>query len=180
VRKQIFTVGHSNQSPDQFLKLLAQHGIEMLVDVRRFPSSRKFPHFNQSNLNAALQKAGIEYVWLEALGGRRHEGAGEESSNNGLHNAGFRNYADYMLTAEFRKAIDELLQTASRKRTAIMCAEALFWRCHRRLISDFLVVNALRVEHIMPSGELQLHKLTTGALADTGGVTYPGQNHLFS
>src|SRR5262249_32551486 len=102
----IFTIGHSNLSQERFLELLAQHQIEALVDIRRFPASRKFPHFNQQSLAAALQEAGIEYHWLEGLGGRRpRQDGGGASPNEGLENAGFRNYADYMLTEEFREAV---------------------------------------------------------------------------
>jgi len=177
--EQIFTVGHSNQLLDRFAALLAQHRVETLVDIRRFPGSKKFPHFNQSNLEAALREAGVEYIWMEALGGRRHTAAGEGSVNTGLRNEGFRHYADYMLTGEFREAIDSLLKIAGRKRTVIMCAEAVFWRCHRRLVSDFLVASGHTVQHIMPAGQLHPHELTAGAVAKGAVVTYPGQGSLF-
>jgi uncharacterized protein (DUF488 family) len=180
MRRELFTVGHSNQPLDGLLARLAQHRIELLVDVRRFPSSKKFPHFNQTNLQAALEKAGIEYLWLEALGGRRRREASGKSPNTGLENESFRNYADYMLTSEFQQAVDTLLKAAGRRRTAIMCAEAVFWRCHRRLVSDYLVANGIRVGHIMPGGEMQSHKLTAGAVVEAGAAIYPGQKHLFS
>ena len=175
----ILTIGHSNHPLERFLVLLAQHEIEALVDIRRFPGSRKYPHFSRDNLAAALPKSGVEYRWLEALGGRRHKQR-EESPNRGLENAGFRNYADYMLSDEFREGVEKLLEIARRKRTAIMCAEGLFWRCHRRLVSDFLVANGVTVQHIMPSGELRPHKLTTGAVIDSRRVTYPGEKSLFT
>jgi uncharacterized protein (DUF488 family) len=180
VDRQLFTMGHSNLSLDRFLALLAQHSIQALVDIRRFPSSKKFPHFNQNNLVPPLQQAGIEYGWLESLGGRRHQAKNASSPNKGLQNEGFRNYADYMLTEEFQKGIEMLLEIADRKRTAIMCAEAVFWRCHRRLVSDFLVANDVAVEHIMPTGELRLHKLTEGAVIEEGRVIYPGDKSLFT
>src|SRR5579864_3380126 len=129
MKPRLFTIGHSNQPLDHLLALLAQHGIATLVDIRRFPSSRKFPQFNQNKLASAFQKAGIEYHWLEALGGRRGKKKGD-SPNLGLENEGFRYYADYMQTQEFRAGIDNLLEIADRKKTAIMCAEAVFWRCH--------------------------------------------------
>jgi uncharacterized protein (DUF488 family) len=138
MRRKLFTIGHSNHPLDRFLALLAQHEIKALVDIRRFPGSRKHPHFNQENLAAALQEAGIEYRWIEALGGRRHKQE-DESPNLGLRNESFRNYADYMLTEEFHQGIDELLKLAKKKRAAFMCAEGLFWQCHRRLVSDFLL-----------------------------------------
>jgi uncharacterized protein (DUF488 family) len=174
----ILTLGHSNHSLERFLALLAQHGVEALVDIRRFPGSRKHPHFHRDNLAAALPKAGVEYHWLQALGGRRHKQR-DESPNLGLEKRGFRNYADYMLTGDFQAGVEKLLEVARQKRTAIMCAEGLFWRCHRRLVSDFLVANGVAVQHILPSGELRRHQLTSGAVIEGGQVTYPGQRSLF-
>ena len=175
----LFTIGHSNHPLDRFLALLAQHEVEALVDIRRFPGSIKHPHFHRDNLAAALQKATVEYHWLEALGGRRHKQR-DESANLGLENKGFRNYADYMLTDEFREGMEKLLELARKKRTAIMCAEGLSWQCHRRLVSDFLVANGVTVQHIMPNGELRPHQLTTGAVIESGHVTYPGEKSLFT
>lgn len=175
---KVFTLGHSTHPLEHFLALLGQHEIEALVDIRRFPGSRKHPHFNRDNLATAVQKAGMEYLWLEALGGRRKKGDNSSPVNLGLQNSGFQNYADYMLTKEFREGATRLLEVARRKRTALMCAEGLFWRCHRRLVSDFLVANGVTVEHIMPNGELRPHKLTEGAKVEEGKITYPG-NSLF-
>lgn len=175
----IFTIGHSNHPLDRFLSLLARHEVGALVDIRRFPGSRKHPHFNRDNLAAALPKSGVEYRWLEALGGRRHKQR-DESPNLGMENKSFRNYADYMLTGEFRDGVEELLKVARKKRTAIRCAERLFWQCHRRLVSDFLVANGVTVQHIMPSGDLQPHQLTRGAVIEDGRVNYPGEKSLFT
>jgi uncharacterized protein (DUF488 family) len=175
----VLTIGHSNHSLDRFLTLLAQHQVEALVDIRRFPGSRKHPHFHRDNLAVTLPKAGVEYHWLEALGGRRPKQR-HESPNLGLENKGFRNYADYMLTDEFRQGMEKLLELARKERTAIMCAEGLFWRCHRRLVSDFLVANAVIVQHVMPSGDLRPHQLTRGAVIDGGHVTYPGEKSPFT
>ena len=175
----LFTIGHSNHPLDQFLAILAQHKIEALVDIRRFPGSRKHPHFNRDNLAASLKKAGIDYHWQEALGGRRSKRKGE-SPNPGLRNESFRNYADYMLTQEFREGVDALLEVARQKKTAFMCAEGLYWQCHRRLVSDFLLANGLTVQHIMPNGELRPPPLTEGAKTVEGTVTYPGENVLFA
>lgn len=173
----VFTIGHSTHSLDRFLELLAQHEIGALVDIRRFPGSRKHSHFNRDNLAAALPKAGVQYQWLEALGGRRHKKADAVPSTNlGLRNQSFRNYADYMLNDDFRKGIEKLLKIARKKPTAIMCAEGLFWRCHRRLVSDFLIANGVTVQHIMPSGELRPHTLTTGGVIESGRVTYPASD----
>lgn len=177
---QLFTIGHSNQSVDRFLGLLAQHRIEALVDIRRFPSSKKFPHFNRNVLAAALQEVGIEYHWMEGLGGRRHKTKSDFiSPNMGLQNEGFRNYADYMLTEPFRKAMGKVLEIAGCKRTAVMCAESVYWRCHRRLVSDFLLANDVTVRHIFPSGELRPHQPTPGAKIVAGQVTYPAEQNSF-
>jgi uncharacterized protein (DUF488 family) len=175
----VLTIGHSNHPWDRFLGLLSRHGIEALLDIRRFPGSRKHPHFHRDELAAALPKSGIEYDWIEALGGRRPKQRGE-SPNRGLENRGFRNYADFMLTEEFREGAQKLLATGRGKRTAIMCAEGLFWRCHRRLVSDFLAANGVIVQHIMPGGELRPHTLTPGAVIEGGQVAYPGEKSLFT
>jgi uncharacterized protein (DUF488 family) len=180
-KTKLWTIGHSTHPLERFLALLAQHGIETLVDIRRFPGSRKFPQFNQDALASALREAGIAYHWLEALGGRRGKRQdGSSTVNLGLQNAGFRNYADYMLTREFPDGVTRLLEIARRKRTALMCAEGLFWRCHRRLVSDFLTAKRMTVQHIMPIGELRPHTLTPGAVIEGGRVTYPGEKPLFT
>jgi uncharacterized protein (DUF488 family) len=177
MKQELFSIGHSNQPLDRFLGLLAQRRIKALVDIRRFPGSKKYPHWSQKTLAAALQEAGIEYHWIEALGGRRSSKRGAPASPNlGLRNQGFRNYADYMLTQEFRQAVVKLLGIAAHKRTAMMCAEAVYWRCHRRLVSDFLLANKVAVQHIFPSGEVRPHKLTEGAEIGQRKVTYPGSS----
>ena len=175
----VLTIGHSNHALERSLSLLAQHRIETLVDMRRFPGSRKHPHFHRDNLAAVLPKSGMEYHWLQALGGRRRKQR-EEWSNRGLENNGLRNYADSMLSDEFWDGVEKLLEVARRKRTAIMCAEGLFWQCHRRLVSDFLVANGVTIQHIMPSGELRPHKLTARAVIEGGWVIYPGEKMLFT
>jgi uncharacterized protein (DUF488 family) len=180
VGSHLFTIGHSNQPLDRFLALLSQHRIRALVDIRRFPGSRKFPHFNQHTLETAVQEAGIAYRWLESLGGRRHKSNTSSSPNAGLQNRGFRNYADYMQTKEFQDGIATLLTIAEREPTAIMCAESLFWRCHRRLVSDFLIACGVAVQHIMPTGDLRPHKLTPGLAIDDGRVTYPDDKTPFT
>lgn len=170
---QLFSIGHSTHPLDRFLALLAEHGIEVLADIRRFPGSRKFPQFNQDNLASILPKAGIEYVWLQALGGRRSKSKNGTPKNLGLRNESFRNYADYMFTDEFREGVKQLLLIASTKPTVLMCSESVFWRCHRRLVSDFLLVQGIVVQHIMPTGELRRHTLTEGARVESGELTYP-------
>jgi uncharacterized protein (DUF488 family) len=169
----LFTIGHSTHAEEEFLALLLRHQLKHLVDVRRFPGSRKHPHFNQEHFATALRGAGVEYHWLEALGGRRHSKAGASSANGGLRNESFRSYADYMQTAPFRAGIAQLLKIAESGPTAYMCSEGLFWRCHRRLISDYLLAQQIEVRHVMPNGDLQPHALTTGAEIHDGTVTYP-------
>jgi uncharacterized protein (DUF488 family) len=177
---ELFTIGHSNHPLEQFLDLLKRHQIAVLVDIRRFPGSRSFPQFNQDNLSAALREEGIDYLWLEALGGRRPKSkSSSPSSNSGLRNASFRNYADYMQTEEFRQGIDELLKMAASRRAAIMCSESVFWRCHRRLVSDYVTANGGSVQHIFPNGTIKPHSMTEGADVENGTVTYPGPKTLF-
>lgn len=172
----LFTIGHSTHPLDGFLGLLARHGIEALADIRRFPGSKKYPHFNRDHLATALPQAGVEYRWFEPLGGRR-KGSGESSRNLGLRNESFRNYADYMATPEFHEAIGSLLELAGRRRTAFMCSEGLYWRCHRRLVSVYLLAQGITVRHILPDGELRPHALTEGARIEGGEVSYPPQPH---
>jgi uncharacterized protein (DUF488 family) len=176
---QLFTVGHSTHPLPELLALLNQHHIGAIADIRRFPASRKFPQFNQGALASALEGAGVEYHWLESLGGRRGKTRERSSVENlGLENAGFRNYADYMATGDFERGVDTLLDIARRKRTAMLCAEAVYWRCHRRLVSDYLTANGIAVQHIMPNGDLRPHELTRGAAIQNGHVTYPGEKSV--
>jgi uncharacterized protein (DUF488 family) len=178
---QLFTIGHSTHPLDGFLRLLARHGIEALADIRRFPGSRKHPHFHRDRLATALPPVGVDYRWFEALGGRRR-GSGGPTTNLGLRNESFRNYADYMATEEFHEAVAQLLELARRKRTAFMCSEGLYWRCHRRLVSDYLLAQGIAVLHIMPDGELRTHSLTEGARIEGGVLGYPlptDQGRLF-
>ena len=149
---ELFSIGHSNHSIGQFIDLLKLHEIESLVDVRRYPSSRRLPHFNRPNLAEALQEHGIDYHWLEPLGGHRKK-AVPDSPNDGIRDPSFRNYADHMLGEEFRAGVVRLLEIAERTRTAIMCVEQSFHECHRKLISDFLVASRIAVQHILVSGE---------------------------
>lgn len=169
---RLYTVGHSTHPLDEFMGLLARYGIEALTDIRRFPGSRRHPHFNRDHLASILPQAGVEYRWFEALGGRR-KGVGHTPRNLGLRNESFRNYADYMSTQEFHEAIEQLLALARRKRTAFMCSEGLYWRCHRRLVADCLLAQGIEVQHIMPDGESRPHALTEGAVIDGREVSYP-------
>ncbi|MHC4575696.1 MAG: DUF488 domain-containing protein [Planctomycetota bacterium] len=173
---RIFTVGHSNRSPEEFLSLLRQSQITAIADIRRYPGSRKFPHFNSAVLRKLLPAEGIEYLWFEALGGRRHTSTNKESPDTGLNSPAFRNYADHMATHEFHAAVQELLSTAGTLRTSLMCAERFYWKCHRRLLSDYLTAQGANVEHIIEPGKLQPHKLTAGAVITPDAmVIYPSQ-----
>lgn len=169
----VFSIGHSTRSFDAFVDLLREFGIETLADVRSFPGSRRFPHFGRDHFERELPRRGIHYVWLKSLGGRRKADGGGPSPNEGLRNRSFRNYADYMGTAEFAAGMDELLTLAAAGRTAIMCAEAVYWRCHRRLVSDALLARGITVQHIMDSGQLRPHRLTESGRIRDGGVIYP-------
>ncbi len=168
----VLTVGHSTHPIEEFIALLKAHGVERIVDVRTIPRSRRHPQFEQETLRASLQAADIAYTHLPALGGLRH--ARRDSPNTGWRNASFRGYADYMQTAAYAEAIDELLAIAARQRIAVMCAEALPWRCHRSLIADTLAVRGIPVEHIMSKTHRQPHALTSFAHVKGHHITYPG------
>ena len=167
----IWTVGHSNRSLEQFLELLASQQIQLLADVRRFPGSRRLPHFNQENLSKSLADAGIEYLHFPELGGRRRKSL-ENSPNDAWRNEAFRSYADFMMTPEFHAGIDRLLEVARHKRTAIMCSEAVWWRCHRSLISDYLKANGHKVLHIMSPTKTDEHAFTSAARIVDGKLSY--------
>ncbi len=156
-----------------FLALLKEFEIRALVDIRRFPSSKTLPHFNRGKLEEELDRNHIRYSWLESLGGRRPATGKEPSPNQALETIAFRNYADYMLTQEFRLGIEDLLGTARGQRTTIMCAEKLFWQCHRRLLSDYLLAQDITAQHILDPGRLQPHKLTAEARLEGDHVLYP-------
>jgi len=171
---QIFTIGHSNRSLEDFLQLLHDYKIEAVADVRRYPTSRKFPHFNRESLQRHLAGQSIGYRWFEDLGGFRHTPARRGSPNAGLQSPGFRNYADYMATAPFRAAAAELLDYGRGRPTAVMCAEKFYWKCHRRLLSDHLAARGVAVFHILECEILRVHKMTPGAvLTGAGVVIYP-------
>lgn len=168
----LWTIGHSTHAIEKFLDLLASQAIECLADVRRFPGSRKHPQFGQDNLRQSLAAAGIDYVHFPALGGRR-SGRLPDSPNGAWRVEAFNTYADYMLSAEFEQTLTELTSLAAARRTAIMCAEALPSRCHRRLISDVLTARGWRVLHIMTVRRVEEHRLPEFARAEGGMVTYP-------
>ena len=167
----LYTVGHSNVVLGDLIARLHGAQIRRLVDVRRYPGSRKWPHFNRDSLAAALPPEGIAYRHVEALGGRRSVRPG--SVNIAWENPSFQGYADHMQTPEFEEALSELLEAAERERTAVMCSEVLWWRCHRSLIADAAVARGWAVVHLLPGRE-EPHRLRAFARAEAGRVTYPG------
>jgi uncharacterized protein (DUF488 family) len=170
--QRLWTVGHSTRSIDDFIAILQANQIETLVDVRHFPGSRRYPHFNKESLRQALEKIGIQYVHLVALGGRRPAKA--DSHNLSWRNASFRGYADYMETAPFREGIELLIEIAIKTRTAIMCSEAVWWRCQRSMIADFLKAGGWQVIHILDANKTQEHPFTSAAQLVNGQLSYRG------
>lgn len=170
-RLTLYTIGHSNRPLDVFLDLVTAHEVRGIADVRAFPSSRRWPHFNREPLAAALNERGVDYDWLPALGGRRHQGRAD-SPHIAWTVAAFRNYADYTETDEFAHGLERLLALAGRQRTAFMCAEARYWQCHRRLIADQLVVRGHRVLHIETRGRAAEHRLPDFARVADGLIIY--------
>ncbi len=171
MRDTIYTIGHSNRTIGEFLELLAKNGIELLVDIRLFPASRTNPQFGQRRLARSLEKAGIGYVHEPRLGGRRR--AAKDSKNTGWRNASFRGYADYMATEDFQAGLMALLRAAKKKTTAIMCAEAVPWRCHRNLVADVLKHAGRDVYHITGGGKPSRHRYTPFLRVRRGVLTYP-------
>jgi uncharacterized protein (DUF488 family) len=167
----VYTVGHSTRSLDELVSLLKRHGVRAVADVRRFPKSRKYPHFNDDGLAASLPSEKLAYIPVPALGGRRR--ATPDSVNTGWRNEGFRGYADYMQTPAFEAGIAQLAALAAQTPTAMMCAEAVPWRCHRSLIADAMLVRGWQVLDIVGESAPTLHKLTPFARVEGTRVTYP-------
>jgi uncharacterized protein (DUF488 family) len=170
MKPTLWTIGHSTRSIEEFLQLLTLPGIEALADVRRFPGSRRLPHFNQEPLSKSLADAGIQYAHFPELGGRRK--ARVDSPNTAWRVEAFRGYADYMMTSEFHQGVKRLLQFAASKRTAILCAEALWWQCHRGLIADYLKANGHEVIHILSGNKTETHPFTSAARLVNGKLSY--------
>lgn len=169
----VYTIGHSTRSLDELVELLQAHQITTLVDIRSFPMSRRLPHFNRESLETTLPAAGINYAWEKRLGGRRKRIC-NDSPNVALRNDSFRNYADYMLTGEFRDAVNELVARAEGERVAIMCAEQVYFRCHRMLVSDWLTAHGNTVLHLENKGAPRSHKLMTEARLAGDDLVYDG------
>jgi uncharacterized protein (DUF488 family) len=176
----IYTVGHSTRPIDEFIGILKAYGIGQLVDVRTIPRSRRNPQFSRENLPGSVTTAGMAYRHMPGLGGLRHPQ--RDSKNTGWRNAGFRGFADYMQTPEFQENLEELIQLASNAPTAIMCAEAVPWRCHRSLIADALVARGIDVQEILTKAKSQPHALTSFAKVKGNAITYPdvGDNQNLS
>ncbi len=171
---RLFTVGHSTRAFKELLSLLKEHDIQVLVDVRRWPSSDRCPQFGRERLEESLETRGIGYVWLgEELGGYRRKGLDAESPNKARDSEGFRNYADHTLTEDFRKGIEKLLTLAEGRTVAYMCAEKFYWRCHRRIISEYLKARGHQITHIIEKGKTREHELPDFAQVKNGKLTYP-------
>jgi uncharacterized protein (DUF488 family) len=172
----VLTIGHSTHPLEEFVAILKAHDVAQLVDVRTVPKSRRVPQYNTESLAKELPARGIDYAHLKSLGGLRH--AKRSSINRGWRNASFRGYADYMSTDEFQQGIERLLTLARAKRSAIMCAEAVPWRCHRSLIGDALLVRGVQVEDIMSATKTHEHELTSFAKVHGREITYPAEGTL--
>ena len=170
-----FTIGHSNRDIDTFIAMLGEAKVELLVDIRKLAGSRANPQFNQDALAASLADAGIDYLRIEALGGLRGRTPSASPDTNALwRNGSFHRYADYALTPAFAEGFAELLAQARGKRCAILCAEAVWWRCHRRIVADYLLARGEEVFHILAPGRIEPARMTPGAVVDgAGGVSYP-------
>jgi uncharacterized protein (DUF488 family) len=168
----VLTIGHSTRTAQEFIRLLKAHGVKRLVDVRTVPRSRHNPQFNRSRLSPTLHSSRIHYRYMPGLGGFRR--ARSDSANTGWHNSGFRGFADYMQTPEFRANLRDLIELARQERIAVMCAEAVPWRCHRSLIADALSVRGIEVREISSVGRTRLHTMTPWARVKGTRVSYPG------
>lgn len=170
MQPSIWTIGHSTRTPTAFRCVLAEHSIELVVDVRRFPGSRHAPHFNTDPLRRQLARAGIHYRWIPELGGRRR--ASPTSINAGWRHPAFRGYADHIATEEFALGLTELVTLAGGLRVAVMCAELLWWRCHRRIIADVLSTLGFDVIHLRDGNTAEMHRLAPPARLEHGRLTY--------
>lgn len=171
--RPVFTIGHSTRPIEEFIELLCANGVERLIDIRTIPKSRHNPQFNTDALARALKSAGIDYVHLKALGGLRH--ARRDSPNMAWRNASFRGYADYMQTEDFQNALERAIRLADEKPAALMCAEAVPWRCHRSLVADALAARGIEALEIVGKSPPKPHKLTPFARVEGTLVTYPAE-----
>lgn len=167
----VLTIGHSTRTLEDFISLLRKYNVQKVVDIRTIPRSKHNPQFNREELPNSLKVAGIGYIHMPGLGGLRH--SVHDSLNTGWRNLSFRGFADYMQKEEFEKSLEELMEQAKTERVALMCAEAVPWRCHRSLIADALLVRGIHVEHILSPTSLQAHRITPWAKVDGTRITYP-------
>lgn len=167
----LYTIGHSTRSLAELIAALRAHGIQNLVDIRAFPRSRRLPHFNRETLEGELPKAGLAYFWEPRMGGHRKQIV-KQSRHTALRDASFRNYADYMLTPEFQQAAAEVRRLALEKPTAYMCAEKLYFQCHRLMVSDYYVAHGDEIRHILDAGPVREHKLMQEARVVGGELVY--------
>lgn len=167
----VFTIGHSTRSLDELVELLKAHDIQEVVDIRTLPGSKHNPQFNKEELSAFLKKHKIDYVHMKSLGGLRKPN--KDSVNTGWKASSFRGFADYMQTPKFQSEIESLIEIAKNKRIALMCAEAVPWRCHRNLIADALVVRNVGVKHIISASDAREHRMTSFARVENNSLTYP-------
>lgn len=175
---EILTIGHSTREPGELEALLGRHGVELLVDVRAHPGSRRLPQFGRTALERSLAEAGIDYLHLPELGGRRRPAP--DSRNSGWRNEQFRGYADHMASEGFERGLRRLSDAAGQRRPCLMCAEAPWWRCHRRLLADALVTSGWRVLHVIGEGEPSEHELTDFAVVEGKRILYPPQQTSLS
>jgi uncharacterized protein (DUF488 family) len=173
VKTTVWTIGHSTHSWDEFVSLLQAYQLQAVADVRRLPGSRRLPQFDQDPMTKALEGLGIAYRWFPKLGGRRR--ARKDSPNTGWRNVSFRGYADYLETEEFAEGLAELIDLAKQERTTLMCAEAVWWRCHRRLIADVLLLRKIEVIHILDATHSTPHTHTPPAQVVDGRLIYPSE-----
>lgn len=180
MRLPFFTIGHSDRSLDVFAELLIEAGVALVVDIRKMPRSRTHPQFNDDALPASLTSFGIAYEHIVALGGLRKKASSVPREVNGFWtNRSFHNYADYALSPEFREGLTQLVEDGRKRRCALMCSEAVWWRCHRRIVADYLIAGGEEVFHIMGGGRIEPAQLTRGAIAQPDGtVIYPGIGDL--
>ena len=175
--KKVWTIGHSTRSIEQLVAMLRSFAIEIVADIRSFPGSKRYPHFNKEAIEIWLPDHGVEYIHLKKLGGRRPVHPG--SINTAWKHPAFRGYADYMQTEEFKEGISELEEIALKRRTAYMCSEAVWWRCHRSLVSDYMKLGGWTVYHIMQTGKEEEHHYTSPAKIINGKLSYENDSLLF-
>jgi len=175
---KLYTIGHSTRSAKEFLSVIKAFRIEVLVDIRAFPVSRRNPRFSRENLEQSSASSHIQYLWMgKELGGyrKRTNGLGEKSPNKGWKREGFRLYADYMMSDTFKNAVRKLIELAKQKKVALMCAEKFYWKCHRQLVADYLLSQGYEVWHIIDSETVKKHELTPWAEINNGILTYPSR-----